>query len=369
MTPAVAILGSGKMARNVGAYFLGRGARVAWVASGPDRGTELQRQLRRVIKRQARSQGCSPEEVPATVSTMQSVASAFDVVIESSREHLQTKRSLLRLASAWLEPGGLLLSNSSSFPPERLHPECVGMHFFYPVELTGFVEIVVPPGAARITESRVIEFARESQLNLAVQRDQSAFAANRLMLPLQCELFRLLQSGVPAQLLDDCSASPLLPVGQASLMDSVGLDLLLTGATNYTESMSQAERDDYRPLLSGLTKLVGLGKLGKKNDNGLLVGKALPWGRDESLAPLVLAADLRRSFEDLLVNTCFAFVERGWLSESDLTNIIEHVFQGDVALEELVADRKLNLMGKRLEKMYAALGLSYLRPCSKLLTS
>ena len=81
---------------------------------------------------------------------------------------------------------------------------------FNPVELTGVVEIIGDNGSGA-------SFARSFGLQTIIQNKDNAFAANRLLLPLQNEVFRAFGNSFTVAQINEASQSPLLPFGAFSL--------------------------------------------------------------------------------------------------------------------------------------------------------
>ena len=59
------ILGSGKMARNIGAFFLQQGYAVTWMTGGENRVADLEKHVHKVIRRFARVHGVATGEYQA----------------------------------------------------------------------------------------------------------------------------------------------------------------------------------------------------------------------------------------------------------------------------------------------------------------
>jgi len=356
------ILGSGKMARNVGAFFLGKGHSVAWLSRDEQRLAALAKQMGRTVRRIARGQGVAPDEVPATFHTYEDDGVAPpDIIIENLNESLQDKRAAFDAVAHLANEDTLLLTNTSSIIPELITDHCVGMHFFYPAELSGFVEIVVPTAFPEWKRDRVVRFAAQSGLSFMLQSNHNAFVANRLLLALQAEVFRALEAGYPASWVDECSASPLLPMGQLSVMDAIGFDVLQPAVDNYVAMLPDSETADYAALQASLRSLLAAGKLGKKNGDGLMCGAALPWKTSPD-RPMDPEEHLRTLFLDLFVNSCFRTMETGMIDAGSLEQVLSSVFQSDVMLSELPEGKPGTLTAVRLEKLYSQTGLSYFKP-------
>jgi 3-hydroxyacyl-CoA dehydrogenase len=322
------ILGSGKMALDAGLFFLGRGRRVTWVSGSRERLEKIGRRARAALDRLARS-GPVPDDAARTLPPGPLDLEETDIVFETTAEDLERKRAVIESTGAG-RSGALVLSNASSILPSTIHPRAAGFHLFYPVELTMVAETIFPAGFPAPLRERTMGLARDCGLKTLVQDEDRAFAANRVLLPVQCEAVRLLLEGGPPAVVDDASSCTVLPRGQLTLMDGVGLDIILASVRNYVGRMRKEKAQDYAPLLDGLGRLVAEGRLGRKNGSGFLIGGPLPW----PAAPLHEDIEsCRKRFLRLLLDTCLQFVERNAVERGDMDVILKNVLGSSRTLE------------------------------------
>jgi len=234
------------------------------------------------------------------------------------------------------------------------------MHLFYPVELTRFAELVLPAGYPAPRRERLLDFVRRSGLDFLEQDACSAFAVNQLLLPLQAECLRSLRDGCPSAVLDDATVCPLLPVGQLSLLDAIGLDVALPAVRNYLDRMTPELERDLAPLRAGLETLVDLGKRGGKNGDGLCCGAPLPWPVDASRK--VEPAMLRRLF----LNACLHAVDRGLIGRAELDRVLGAVFGAAVGFEQALAAEDRAELCATLESLFFRTGRWYFSPALSL---
>lgn len=299
----VLLAGSGKMGRNIGLHLLERGLDVAWVSRSEARLAALQTSMRpRSRNFTGKASFVLPENAPPA-----------GVLLESVEEDLESKRALLALAPLADE---LVLSNSSSMLPSTLHPRAAGLHFFYPVGEVRLAEAILPAGYAdRVAIER---FAEAAGLQLLVQDERSAFITTRLLLPLQAAAFRCLAAGCAPGDVDTASESDLLPVGVLTLMDAIGLDVLAGATAQFEARCAPDEAAVLTPLVDGLKLLVGLGKLGRKNRDGLLIGAPLPWPRT--------SAPVEEGLAGRISTACVAALDRGLIDAADLNRVLANVW-------------------------------------------
>lgn len=350
MRPSLLIAGSGKMARNVGMFFFERGWPVAWVSHSCEQLAKLENEATRRAKRMARLFGepasrrqrpRNAGETPAlptfaasfhTYSSLPS--SAPQIILETTRESLGAKGEVFRGLEPLITKDTLLLTNSSSFLPREIHADCLGLHFFYPVELTGIAELICTDSRLHAKKERLLSLLRENGFAVLEQDADSAFLANRLLLPLQAECLRALTNGWPPAMVEKASKSKVLPVGQLALMDSIGLDVLAAAVRAYQGRMTPEKGRGYEKFASSLEELLAIGKLGGKNRDGFLLGAPLPW-------PSRLVSD--REYEDLaatlprlFIHGCRQALESGQINRQDLNRLLELLFHCGCSIEELV---------------------------------
>ena len=324
MNAAVAILGSGRMALNSGAYLLSRGARVWWICRTAQRARELEPAAAKLARRLERIEPGRRFEW-AVRCAGDPDAETCDAVIECGRETVVEKQAWFERVGRLAGPRTLLCTASSSILPDRIRPGLVGLHLFYPVELTGFAEIVAD-GADGETRRRIVDLAGSCGLAYVVQDRHSAFAANRILLPLQAEAVRVVAEGADAETVDRCSVTGLTALGQLSLMDNAGLDTVAASVDNYLDMEGEADSPFYRPLREALARCLAEGRLGRKNGRGLLAGGPPQWAR--GTVPVDEAA-LRGRLSAVMLESCRDCVREGRAGAGDLRAILTRAFQAD----------------------------------------
>ena len=198
------------------------------------------------------------------------------------------------------------------------------MHFFYPVELTGLAEVITNSEVNEEKIKQLIDELKSWGIHTIIQNNSNAFAVNRLLLPMQAEAFRLLHEGYPADMINECSKSDQMKIGQLELMDSIGFDVLLPAIKNYVSRMSAIDQKNYEGLITGLEALIQIVKLGKKNRNGLLAGDPLPWKLND---PCLKDIDpLKQRFSQIFINTCQRFLESTQINKEGLKNVLDTLF-------------------------------------------
>jgi len=328
------ILGSGKMARDIGLFLIEKNIGVTFFS----RDEKRLKNLESYILKKLFLFNDDTSKFSVRFTTYDNISPSLqspEIVIETVNESLEDKIFVINCIQNLITSDTLLLTNSSSIDPASINPSCTGMHFFYPVKMTNFVEIT--PGKSILATQKAIEFASKFGLDFIVGKDCCHFAINKLLLPLESEIFIALRSGVPAEVLEKSSIIPLFPAGHLSWMDSVGLDIIFASIKNYVLDMNQMEGNDYKELLDCLGELIKSGKSGKKNSNGLLCGKPLPW---KTLDFSFSVEHFNQIFHYLFIHTCLRFIEKGWIEKEELEKVLNQVFLSNSTLKEEVEKSK-----------------------------
>lgn len=330
MKKNILILGSGKMATNIGSFLMKKGHPVTWLSEDNNHLATLESKITKIYKRIQRysSESIKISEPSFYTYHEKSVASA-DIIIESTTESRDKKREALSYIEHLITDNAVLLSNSSSILPREIHPACIGCHFFYPVELTGCIELLFPTDVSDNKKKKVQTFLKELDLQVLEQSDKNAFAVNRLLLPLQNEILHLLRAGYDPRTLEEASALPIMQIGQLSCMDAIGLDVIYASIQNYIARMPEAGKDEYNPLLKGLMELTAMGKYGDKNKNGLLTGDPLPWAVNQQSD----SEKLKEQFQTIFRKTCYSFINNKQISLKSLAFVLSSVFQSEIMID------------------------------------
>jgi 3-hydroxyacyl-CoA dehydrogenase len=337
----VLVAGTGRMGLDVGLYFLRRGWRTTWLSGDPARrdafALRIEREARRLADAGPAGAGASADaDAPAARILLPdegvSGADVPDLFLEAVVEDLARKRAVFARVAPLLPAGTPLATVSSSILPGDIHPRCLGAHCFFPLEMTRLVEAVRSRTGERREFDALLALLQGAGLQPILQEESNAFAVNRLLLPLQAMAVRALRAGWPAAVVDHASATSLIPFGQLSLMDAVGLDVIAPSVENYCRRLPSDQARRYAELIAALRELLAAGKRGRKNRDGFLTGEPLPWGLEA--APRGSAAALAHDFRTLTVQTCVRAIEAGEIGAGDLDLAFSSLFAGASTLEQ-----------------------------------
>jgi 3-hydroxyacyl-CoA dehydrogenase len=167
-------------------------------------------------------------------------------------------------------------------------------------------------------------------------------------------------SGHNPRRIDEWSASKLLPLGQLSLLDDIGFDVVDAALENYISRGDGPPVEELQPLRDGLRSFITERKLGKKNNDGLLAGGGLAkpengWvdGNEDSA---------RKRFLYLFINECLKCVERFLLTEADLTRLLSAALLSEQSFREVLIEEGNDTVQRVLMDFYSLHGRSYFAP-------
>lgn len=336
MKPQLVIAGSGKMAANIGFFFLQKGYPVHWLSNSAEQLQVLEKKTTKTTKRLQRLFPEKAASFQASFSKYGTQIKQPQIVIESSREDRKIKQDIFAKIEPIINNRPLLLSNSSSILPNKIHPRCLGAHFFYPVELTSLVELISCKGIDDRKIRQAQSFLEDNKLDVINQNEQSAFTINRLLLPLQALSFKALSDGFAPNDVEQASKSELIGFGQLSLMDSIGLDVVRGAVAGYKDLKPAILETDYELLILSLDRLIGMGKLGQKNRDGILRGRKLPW--PETNQNRKSLHQLHKRFKQLLKDSIGSVLQQQAITKKELVMCMDRIFHASLIPDFLTSE-------------------------------
>ena len=190
-----------------------------------------------------------------------------DVIIEAIFENVEAKQSLYKALDPKMKPGAVLASNTSSIPLETLRtvlrnpPRLVGLHFFNPVAQMPLVEVIHAADTSQDEIKKALSFTRQIDKLAIPVKSSPGFLVNRILMPYLMEAMLAADGGIAYEAIDQAALDFGMPMGPIELTDTVGLDVSLSVAREFS-------REFNKPIPQNLIKLVDEKKFGRKSGEG-----------------------------------------------------------------------------------------------------
>ena len=245
-----------------------------------------------------------------------------DVVIEAIIENKEAKQALFSQIEPLLKPDTILATNTSSIPLDELsetlqQPDrLVGIHFFNPVAKMQLVEIVEGNNTSQENKNKAAKFCRcIDRLPLPV-KSSPGFLVNRILMPYLMEAVKLLEEGVPGQVIDKAATDFGMPMGPIFLADTVGLDICLSVAEILGAALGLNVPEELR-------KKVEAGELGVKSGKGFYQYKNGKQVKTKSAADSsgLQTEDITDRLVLQMLNESIACLREGVIEDQDMLDV------------------------------------------------
>jgi len=302
MVHNIGIVGSGKMGQDIFNYLNDFDFHLYWFTHTPEKREKLEKSYSKKIARQLKHNLITQEQFEQKsknqITGYLSDLSGCDLIIETIVEDIDAKLYLFSDLKTIVQPGCIIVSNSSSILPSYLSTyfPVAGMHFFYPIAFKNIVELILPDNYNSDSAERLKDYLSSINKKYIIQNEQNAFLLNRFLLDLQGKAFHFtVEQNIPLEVIDKISQTIIPDFGLFEMMDQVGLSTMYQSIQNY--ALMDKHPENYDNLLARLNEKIALGQPMLEKDSTYEVDK-----KSNDAIVAFLRKEIRETYNQYLLN-------------------------------------------------------------------
>lgn len=235
----------------------------------------INKQLKKMLKRGLIGDSEFQEKTGRfLVAADMAVLKECDIVIESINEDAGLKKELFRLLEAVVRQDCVLATNTSSLPLKvifeacRIKDRCMGIHFFYPVKVSRFVELNKGGFTSQTyTDKAKNLLAGMGKTVLELDEDVNMILTRMLLLVITYTYAVFEEQFLTMAEIDQILKEQYVTYGIFEIIDSTGIPIIMTSIENFTD---ERYRDLYTSFYKKSELAVAEGYPGGPHKRGLL---------------------------------------------------------------------------------------------------
>ena len=274
---SVGIVGLGTMGAGIAEVVARHGVQVVGAEVSAEAAAAATARLERSTARAVERGKLTEDERAATLGAITVTTDLADLkgcqlIIEAVPEDAELKSRVLAELDRLVEPETILATNTSSLSVTTLsvatgRPDrVVGMHFFNPAPILGFIEVVRTVVSAPEVVDEVVAFAESLDKSAVVVADRAGFITNALLFGYLNHAATMYEAHYASR--EDIDAAMRLgcgyPMGPLALLDLIGLDT----AYEILETMYRQGRDRLHAPAPIIKQMATAGMRGRKSGRG-----------------------------------------------------------------------------------------------------